>query len=248
MAIERSGMISAGYNEELKISVMVKRAIGALCALTVCAAASAAGPQELSARTYSANGATHGVIVFQVNWGRKWGCAGIDNAQLEALSFTRLDAIRSAADTLKLTTPSRLFVNDRYLPYAFLLEPGRYALSGFDVKVAISQWNIHHIQGTEAQLVTDGKPAGGSFEVAAGEIAYIGHFALDCTQEPILWRYYIDGSHAFERYVAAFRNAFPFTKDAPVHYRLFETTRFGESYTLVDDSAKPDGATKADKP
>src|ERR1700738_1916292 len=78
-AMECSGMIFVRYNEKSKTSVRVKRA-GVLCALAVCAAASAAGPQELSARTYSLNGATHGVVVFQVNWGRKWGCAGIENA------------------------------------------------------------------------------------------------------------------------------------------------------------------------
>ena len=232
-------MRSVGYHEGSKTKTMVKYTVGIVCAAMVCAAASAEGPEELSARTYSSNSATHGVVLFHVNWGRKWGCAGIENAQLEALSFTRLDALRSAAGTLKLTTPSRLFVEDRSVPYAFLLEPGRYALSGFDVKVAVSQWTIRHVQGTELQLVPDGKPAGGSFEVAAGEIVYIGHFALDCTKEPIPWRYYINGSRDFERYVAGFRKVFPFTKDVPVRYRLFETTRFGEPYTLVDDSAKP---------
>jgi hypothetical protein len=228
--------------------VAVKLALGALCTVAFCTAAVGAGPEELSARAYSADGATHGVVVFQVNWGRKWGCSGIENAQLEALSFTRLDARGSAADALKLKTPSRLLVQDRSVPYAFLLEPGRYALSGYDVKVAISQENIQHRQGTESQLVPDGKPTGGSFTVAAGEIVYIGHFALDCTKEPIPWRYYINGSRDFERYVAGFRHAFPFIRDAPVHYRLFDTTQFGESYTLVDDSANSDGAPKTHSP
>jgi hypothetical protein len=131
---------------------------------------------------------------------------------------------------------------------AFLLEPGRYALSGYDVKVAISQENTQHRQGTESQLVPDGKPTGGSFAVAAGEIVYIGHFALDCTKEPIPWRYHINGSRDFERYVAGFRHAFPFIRDAPVHYRLFDTTQFGEAYTLVDDSANPDRAPKTHSP
>ena len=122
-------MESVGCHEESKTKTMVKYTMGVLCAAMVCAA-SAAGPEELSARAYSSNGATHGVVLFE-------------NAQLG---------------------------------------------------------------------------------------------------------YYINGSRDFERYVAGFRKAFPFTKDAPVRYRLFETTQFGEPYTLVDDSAKPADAAKPHSP
>jgi hypothetical protein len=140
--------------------------------------------------------------------------------------------------TLDLVTPSKLFVDNKFLPYVFVIQPGEYALTAFDVKVARSSTDVAHIMGSRDNLIKDGKPAGGTFMVNPGEIAYIGHFGLDCGAEPFLWRTYIDGREDFERYVGGFREKFPFAKQLPVQYRLFSTDYFGRPFVLKDPTVK----------
>ena len=184
-------------------------------------AAKADAPIELDKDRFDRSAGRHGVVLLEINWGRQWGCAGLDNAQLQALTFSK----SPGEPTLALKTPSRLFVDDRYKAYALLIEPGEYFLTGLDVKVAKSVSDVGH-------LVAEGQNYG-SFDVAAGEFVYIGHFGLDCTEDPIPWRYYIEGKEDFERYIAGFRERFPFVGDVPVEFRLFETDMFGASYSLA---------------
>lgn len=183
--------------------------------------AQADAPIELEEDRFDRSAGHHGVVLLEVNWGRQWGCAGLDNAQLQALTFSQLPG----GPALALTTPSRLFVDNRYKIYALLAEPGEYILTGFDVKVAKSVSDVGH-------RVAEGQNYG-SFDVAAGEFVYIGHFGLDCTEDPIPWRYYIEGTEDFERYVAEFRERFPFVGDVPVEFRLFSTDVIGTSYSLA---------------
>jgi hypothetical protein len=187
--------------------------------------------QELTEKNFKASKGSKSVLVLNVNWGRKWGCAGLDNAQLERLSFKRMHPAPAAS--IDLTTPSRLAVRDAFVPYALLIAPGDYALDSFDVKVARSVSNVGHI--TANNLSENGKGIGGKFTVAAGEIIYAGHIGLDCKVEAIPWRYYVEGRAAFEKYVAGFRKQFPFLKSIPVQYRLIATKGFGETYTLDGD-------------
>lgn len=186
---------------------------------------------------------SNGLILLEVNWGRQWGCAGLDNAQLQKMTFKRLPdpALPNGNATIKLKTPSRLFVDDRYQTYALLIEPGVYALSGFDVKIAQSTSKLGHLIGKSKDLFDDDKPTGGTFTVAIGEIVYIGHFSLDCSQEPVPWRYYIERQDEFDRYVAGFRTKFPNIGDRPVHYRLFSTEMFGSAFTL-ENNVTPNAA------
>ena len=178
-----------------------------------------------------------GLILLEVNWGRQWGCAGLDNAQLQKMTFKRLPdtALPDGDVTIKLKTPSRLFVDNRYQSYALLIEPGVYALSGFDVKIAQSTSKLGHLIAKPKDLFDDDKPIGGTFTVAVGEIVYIGHFSLDCSQEPVPWRYYIETLDEFDHYVSGFRTEFPNIGDRPVHYRLFSTEMFGSAYTLENN-------------
>lgn len=133
---------------------------------------------------------------------------------------------------MELGTPSRLFVDNKFLPYAYIVQPGEYFLTAFDVKVARSMTDVLHIKGTKDNLIKEGKSIGGSFTVKPGEIVYIGHFGLDCGAEPFLWRYFIDGREEFEKYVAGFREKYPFVKEIAVQYRLFSTKMFGGAYFL----------------
>lgn len=189
----------------------------------------ATGPAGLDEATYRAD---LGVILTQINWGRAWDCGQYENAQLQALTFTKSPADTPDDISLELETPSRLLVENEFLPYAFVVQPGEYLLTAFDVKVARSTTDILHIRGTKNDLVEAGKPAGGSFTVNPGEIVYIGHFGLDCGAEPFLWRYYIEGHADFKRYIDGFRQQYPFVKHAPVQFRLFSTQVLGSPYAL----------------
>lgn len=195
----------------------------------------AAEPVSLSADTYKAD---LGVLVIQVNWGRTWKCGQFENAQLQALTFTKspLDAPESVS--LALETPSKLFVDNKFLPYAFVIQPGEYVLTAFDVKVARSVTDVAHINGSKDNLIKDGKPVGGTFTVNPGEIVYVGHFGLDCGAEPFLWRSYIDGRGDFEKYIGGFREKFPFVRQVPAQYRLFSTQLFGNPFALKDPTVK----------
>jgi hypothetical protein len=195
----------------------------------------AAEPVNLSADTYKADS---GVLIIQVNWGRTWKCGQFQNAQLEALTFTKSPIDAQEPVSLDLETPSKLFVDNKYLPYAFVVAPGEYILTGFDVKVARSASNVAHIKGSKDILVKDDKPVGGTFTVNPGEIVYVGHFGLDCGAEPFLWRSYIQSREEFEKYIGGFREKFPLVKQVPVQYRLFSTQLFGYPFALKDPTVK----------
>jgi hypothetical protein len=197
--------------------------------------ASAAEPVSLSESTYKTD---LGVLIIQVNWGRTWKCGQFENAQLQTLTFTKSPIDAPDPVSLELVTPSKLFVDNKFLPYAFVIQPGEYVLTAFDVKVARSVTDVAHINGSKENLIKEGKPIGGIFIVNPGEVVYIGHFGLDCGAEPFLWRSYIDGREDFERYIAGFRAKYPFAKQAPAQHRLFSTQLFGRPFTLKDTVVK----------
>jgi len=194
-----------------------------------------AEPVTLGEDSYKAD---LGVIIIQINWGRTWKCGSYENAQLQALAFTKSPIDSRDPVLLELETPSKLFVDNKFLPYAYVVQPGEYVLTAFDVKIARSMTDIAHIKGSKETLVKDGKPVGGSFTVNPGEIVYVGHFGLDCGAEPFLWRYYIDGREEFERYIAGFREKYSFVKNVPVQFRLFSTAILGGPYSLQNPTVK----------
>jgi len=203
--------------------------------LTLPLHAIAAAPVNLSAEAYKAE---LGVLIIQVNWGRAWKCGQFENAQLQSLTFTKSPIENSESIALDLEAPSKLFVDNKYLPYAFVIKPGEFVLTAFDVKVTRSMSDVAHIKGTKSRLIKNGKPVGGTFTVKPGEIVYIGHFGLDCGAEPFLWRSYIDGREDFEKYIGDFRQKFPFVKQVPAQYRLFSTQYFGYPFVLKEPTVK----------
>lgn len=195
----------------------------------------AAEPVNLSADTYKAD---LGVLIIQLNWGRVWKCGQFENAQLQALTFTKSPIDTPEPVSLDLETPSKLLADKKFLPYAFVIQPGEYALTDFDVKVARSVTDVAHIKGSKDNLIKDGKPVGGTFTVNPGEIVYVGRFGLDCGAEPFLWRTYIGNREEFEKYIGGFRERFPFVKQVPVQYRLFSTQQLGYPFALKDPTLK----------
>jgi hypothetical protein len=195
----------------------------------------AAEPVSLNESTYKTD---LGVLIIQVNWGRTWKCGQFENAQLQALTFTKFPMDTPEPISLELVTPSKLLVDNKFLPYAFVIQPGEYVLTAFDVKVARSVSDVAHINGSKDNLIKDGKPTGGTFIVNPGEVVYIGHFGLDCGAEPFLWRSYINGREDFEKYIGGFRAKYPFAKQVPAQFRLFSTQLFGHPFTLKDPTVK----------
>jgi hypothetical protein len=202
-------------------------------ALLLLAALPVAAQVPLSEQAYKESKSAKGVVILQVNWGRYWRCGRYQNAQLQRLAFRRLSENASATDKdWELSPASTLLVQPSFEPYVVLLDPGEYALSGYLFKVASSISDVRKTEGDPSKLIVDGKPVGGSFNVAAGEVVYIGHFGIDCHGEPTPWRFYLDGRQEFDRYVDGFYQRYPFAKDSAVTYRLFQTEHFGQPYAL----------------
>jgi len=206
--------------------------------LALVASAAAADPataREVTKKTYQAGIAANAVVVFDVNWGRRWNCGGYENAELMKLEFDRIAGPPKAADSKAdfiVDGPSRLTRTLRFLTYAFILPPGEYALSGISIKVARSVSDVGYLNAKRSDLIKDGKPEGGTFTVAAGEIVFIGNFFLDCQTGPMLWRYYPESKEDFRKQVAEYRAKYPFLEADKFRYRLFKSKFFGSDYEL----------------
>ncbi|MGE0799408.1 MAG: hypothetical protein AB7G13_14565 [Lautropia sp.] len=193
-------------------------------------------PAEVTAESFARERASKGVVLFDVNWGRRWNCGGFENAELRRIEFDRMPASArsddAAGDVVWEVGPS-LVTPQRFVNYAALLEPGEYALAGYRIKVAKSVNDILILPAIRSRLRNDDpRRQGGSFRVAAGETVYIGNFWLDCHGSPMLWRYYSEGGRDFNQHLAEYKAKYPFLDLQRVTYRLFETRTHGEPYRL----------------
>ena len=207
------------------------------CALASCATTGSSSQigGEVTSDSYAQRKNAKGVVVMAINWGRKWGCGTFENAELRSIAFDRVPVQKAADDQrpdLLLDGPLRLIAKPIFVDYALLVEPGEYALSGFNIKVARSASDVGYIIARRSELVKDGQPQAGSFTVGAGEIVYIGNFFLDCTDSPTLWRYYSEGREGFRTHMGEVKQKYPFLDLDKVQYRLFHTTVLGHEYQL----------------
>lgn len=207
-----------------------------LCA-ALCLVTHPAAAEKLKSKSFKKLGTSMGVVIVDANWGRTWGCGGYDNAQLTDMKFELVSPSDKNADKkhseIVLEAPSRLFVNEEFSTYGFIVEPGDYALTEFRIKVARSHNEVGYLQAERSDLVEGDVYSGGLLNVGAGEVVYVGHFGLDCTMSPMPWRYYLQGDDAFDEYLAALRKKFKFLKGVDVDYRLFATTNFGEDFNFA---------------
>lgn len=207
-----------------------------LCLLASFASgAEPAAIREVTKKAYQAGIAANAVVVFDVNWGRRWNCGGYENAELMKIEFDRIAAgpkAPGAKADLIVEGPFRLTRTQRFLNYAFILPPGEYAISGISIKVARSMSDVGYLNTTRADLIKDGKPEGGTFTVGAGEIVFIGNFFLDCQTGPMLWRYYSESKEDFQQQVAEYRSKYSFLEANRFRYRLFKSKYFGTDYEL----------------
>jgi len=61
-----------------------------LTLVTSTVAADAAAIREVTKKAYDVGINAAAVVVFDVNWGRRWNCAGHENAELMKLEFDRI--------------------------------------------------------------------------------------------------------------------------------------------------------------
>ena len=202
--------------------------------LAFCSSAGAGNLVELNESNYASQGKNKAIVILQINWGRAWGCAGKDNAQLINLSFLRKSSIEDNENRtyLEFETPSKLSPGNGFKPYVLLIEPGHYNLSGFEVRVASSKTEIGYIKATAEKLIVDGESLAGSFYAEKEELIYLGHVGLDCNVEPIPWRYYIEGKSDFTKYAKEVSTAYPFLSGKKLLFRIIDTEELGQPYSL----------------
>lgn len=190
---------------------------------------------EATAESYVKNRAVMGTVLLDAKWGRQWKCGQYENAQLVSFGFDRLPlgtAANSGGSEVIVGTTSQLMAKPQFISIALLIPPGEYALSSFRIKVAESVSKVGYFAADRNHLLRNGKPFAGSFKVAAGETVYIGNFALDCLQEPVLWRYYTQGKQDFQKQLTEYKSNYPFLDVSAVQYRLFDTSVIGRAYEL----------------
>lgn len=183
---------------------------------------------------YSNNSGKLGTIIIGVNWNRYWGCAGYENAELRSIGFDHMPSVHKNNDEVPdfvvngaATGPDPVFI-----VYSYMLKPGNYALSRVSIKVARSMSEVGYMNLERSRLIDQNKPLGGSFNVSAGEVVYIGHFGLDCAYQPMLWRYYKEDKEAFEELMEKTQSYIPYVDLSDAQFRLFKTSEFGHDFNL----------------
>jgi hypothetical protein len=176
-----------------------------------------------------------GVLLLAVRWDRRWNCGGFENAQLRVIGFDKLPTTKAGdeiASDILLNDAPLVMTKPVFDNYAFLVEPGDYGLSRLEIKVAKSRSDVGFFKVPRSKFLKDGQSLGGSFAVGAGEVIYLGHFYLDCNQQPILWRYYPEGREGFNGYLASLKKMYPGLDAEKVAFRLLQTKEFGNDYKL----------------
>jgi hypothetical protein len=206
-----------------------------IAGLTMSWAAAAEVAIPYSSSAYAEGAGAKGVVLISANWSRKWKCGRFENAQLKGLSFDKADSPKEGNDAkadIVLEDSSFFSAPPRFVNYAYIAEPGEYLLSAFSVKAAQSSSNVGYFNAARSDLVKGGKSKAGSFTVSAGEIVYVGHFFLDCAQDPMPWRYYPSDKGDFNQFLSGIKKEFEALDIDKVKFRLFDTTTMGSPFTL----------------
>lgn len=198
------------------------------------AQAQSAVVERITGDAVNTSNPSRGVVLLAVRWDRRWNCAGFENAQLRVIGFDKLPTGKTddAAPDLMLDDAPLVMTKPVFENYAFHVDPGEYGLSRLEIKVAKSRSDVGFFKVPRSKFLSDGKSLGGTFMVSAGEAVYLGHFHLDCQQQPILWRYYPEGREGFNGYLSSVKKIYPALDVEKVVFRLFQTKEFGHDYKL----------------
>jgi hypothetical protein len=198
------------------------------------AQAQSAVAERITGDAVNTSNQSKGVVLLAVRWDRRWNCAGFENAQLRVIGFDKLPTGKTddATPDLVLDDAPLVMTKPVFENYAFHVDPGEYGLSRLEIKVAKSRSDVGFFKVPRSKFLSDGKSLGGTFTVSAGEAVYLGHFYLDCHQQPILWRYYPEGRDGFNGYLSSVKKSYPALDVEKVVFRLFQTKEFGQDYKL----------------
>jgi hypothetical protein len=209
--------------------------LGVLALAATCSAGAVESSVPFTPAGYAKGGQSKGVVLFAANWSRRWKCGAFANAQLQSLSFDRKGALKENASTPAdlIAEDSSFFpANRSFTDHAYIVEPGEYLFSGFKIKAAKSVSDVGYFAVDRSTLIADEKSKAGQFSVAAGEIVYIGHFAVDCAGAPMPWRFYPEDRQSFEQYLASARKKFDGLPTEKAVFRLLDTTVMGHPFVL----------------
>ena len=198
-------------------------------------AANSAVAERITGEAVTAAQKSKGVVLLAVRWDRRWKCAGFENAQLRVIGFDKLPSTKAnddAAADIVLDDAPLVMTKPTFDNYAFLVEPADFGLSRLEIKVARSVSDVGFFKVPRSKFLKDGQSLGGTFTVGAGEVVYLGHFYLDCHQQPILWRYYPEGREGFNGYLTSLKKSYPALDVEKVVFRLFQSKEFGQDYKL----------------
>lgn len=199
-----------------------------------CTSPGAPSPQhEVTAESFRTD-TTKGRVVLSALWGRSWKCGKFQSGQLRAFGFDRLPSAMTADDASAdvVIEDSAYAGGGPATNYVLALDPGEYGLAMFVIRVASSTTDVRTVRVGRARLFEGVEPVGGTFTVKAGELVYIGHFGLDCSKEPTIWRYYVEGRGGFEHYKRLIKDQFPFLPVETMQMRVFRTSTLGQDYVL----------------
>ena len=214
-------------------------AISAMCALALALASStafAADPSlPFTKAAFDEAKGQKAVILVSANWARRWKCGAFENAQLQLLGFDRVGNERASATDkpdVILEDSSLLPASQAFVNYALIVEPGEYLFSAYRIKAAKSLSQVGTFESDRSTLISDAKSKAGSFTANAGEVVYIGHFALDCARAPMPWRYYPEDKPSFAKYLEVVAREYPGLPTQEAKFRLFQTSLLGSPFTL----------------
>lgn len=179
---------------------------------------------------YAESSKTMGAVVLAVNSNRYWGCGGYENAELRTVGFDLMPSKYTNNEQ-----PPDFVINGSaggpdFIIYSSMLLPGTYAISRIKIKVAKSMSDVGYLTADRSSLFDSNSPLGGTFDVSAGEVVYLGHFGLDCADQPMLWRYYKEDEESFKELKNKLKTYIPYLNDA--NFRLFKTSQFGHDFSL----------------
>jgi hypothetical protein len=179
---------------------------------------------------YDKSSGEMGTVVLAMNSNRYWGCGGYENAELQSMGFDLLPARHTNNDQAPEFVINGSSGGPDFMVYSSMLAPGTYALSYIKIKVARSMSEVAYLTAERSSLIQNHLPVAGTFNVQAGEVVYIGHFGLDCVNQPMLWRFYKEDKQSFKEFQDALNVYIPYLDDAT--FRLFETSHFGYDFSL----------------
>ena len=184
---------------------------------------------KLSKRNYQKYSDQRAVLLINVYWTRAWGCHDNNYAQLTNLTFRKIDSDSHwVKDGARIELKGGGLLSSVAKDYQLMVPPGIYALAGYRMRLSREFLDTVVQNATEEHLTKGGVAIGGQFEVGAGEVVYVGDFYLDCTQEPILWRYYLTPTDGFRDYMDEMAKRHPYLDRDKVIFRLFQSDYFSQ--------------------